>query len=250
MTESLNALKQLLDQCSDNEKAALLDYLKARLPQHPLEKEWGVDAEIILSAIARSSDLTKRGVRGIIAEAVFERNVLPELKGWNAVRFVEDRPYDFLLHSEGEVARGARIQVKLQRMRKQQPMLASQANRHYPKDLYVVEVQKTRGGFDPQTNEDTRPYRFGEFDILAVNMHPSTRDWNRFLYTLGTWLIPRSANPALIEIFQPVPTTPNEVWTDSLSACLQWFDAGERKRILEIAPELLVRRIRKKDRKP
>jgi len=250
MTESLNALKQLLDQCSDDERAALLEYLKTRLPQHRLEKEWGVDAEIILSAIARSSDLTKRGVRGIIAEAVFERNVLPGLKGWNAVRFVEDRPYDFLLHSDGEVARNARIQVKLQRMRKQQPMLASQANRHYPKDLYVVEVQKTRGGFDPQTNEDTRPYRFGEFDILAVNMHPSTRDWNRFLYTLGTWLIPRSANPALIEIFQPVPTAPNEVWTDSLAICLQSFDAGERKRILEIAPELLVRRVRKKDRKP
>jgi hypothetical protein len=249
MTESLNALKQLLDQCSDDERAALLEYLKTRLPQHPLEKEWGVDAEIILSAIARSSDLTKRGVRGIIAEAVFERNVLPPLKGWNAVRFVEDRPYDFLLHSEGEVARQARIQVKLQRMRKQQPMLASQANRHYPNDLYVVEVQKTRGGFDPQTNEDTRPYRFGEFDILAVNMHPSTRDWNRFLYTLGTWLIPRSANSALIEIFQPVPTAPTDVWTDSLAICLEWFDSGERKRILEIAPELLLRKVRKKDRK-
>ena len=28
----------------------------------------------------------------------------------------------------------------------------------------------------------TRPYRFGEFDILAVSMHPSTNDWNRFMY--------------------------------------------------------------------
>src|SRR5271155_2557590 len=108
MSPSLDELKHILDQCTDNDRAALLDYLKTRLPQHPLEQEWGVGAEVILSAIARSSDLAKRGVRGIIAEAVFERNVLPGLKRWSAVRFVEDRPYDFLLHSEGEVARQAR----------------------------------------------------------------------------------------------------------------------------------------------
>jgi hypothetical protein len=247
MTEPLSTLKQQLDRCTDAERAAVLDYLRVRVPQHPLEWEWGVGAEIILSAIARSSDLTKRGVRGIIAEAVFERNVLADLKGWPAVRFVGDRPYDFLLHSEAEPVRAARIQVKLQRMLKQEPMVAAKANRHYPKDMYVVEVQKTRGGFDPQTNEDTRPYRFGEFDILAVNMHPSTRDWHRFLYTLGNWLIPRHPNSELIEIFQPVPSVATDVWTDSLGTCLDWLMAGERKRILDIAPELLVRRARKRD---
>jgi len=245
MSRSLDELKHTLDQCTDEERATLLDYLKIRLPRHPLEKEWGVGAEVILSAISRSSDLTKRGVRGIIAEAVFERNVLVGLTGWDAVRFVEDRPFDFLLRRNGEEAREARIQVKLQRMLKQQPMLASQANRHYSKDFFVVEVQKTRGGFDPQTNEDTRPYRFGEFDILAVNLHPSTRDWNRFLYTLSDWLIPRHPNTALIEIFQPVPSVASDVWTDSLTTCLAWFLGGEKKRILNLAPELLVRRARK-----
>jgi hypothetical protein len=248
MSESLDNLRHLLDQCSDEERAALLDYLKARLPEHPLEREWGVGAEIILSAISRSSDLTKRGVRGIIAEAVFERNVLADLKDWEAVRFVDDRPYDFLIRAKGENPREVRIQVKLQRMLKQQPMRASEANRHYPLDMHVVEVQKTRGGFDPQTNEDTRPYRFGEFDILAVNTHPSTREWNRFLFTLGSWLIPRSPNAALIEIFQPVAAAPNDVWTDKLETCLQWLVANEPKRIFDIAPELLQRRIR--NRKP
>jgi hypothetical protein len=130
-------------------------------------------------------------------------------------------------------------------MRKQQAMLASEANRHYPKDMYVVEVQKTRGGIDLQTNEETRPYRFGEFDILAVNMHPSTRDWYKFLFTVSTWLIPRTANPALIEIFQPIPRAPNEFWTDRLETCLSWLASGERKKILDIAPELLQRRPRK-----
>lgn len=246
MSPSIDELKEILAECTDEERVALFDYLKARQPQHPLEKEWGVGAEVILSAISRSSDLTKRGVRGIIAEAVFERNILAGLKGWEAVRFVEDRPYDFLLRQGSGGVREARIQVKLQRMLKQQPMLASQANRHYPKDFFVVEVQKTRGGFDPQTNEDTRPYRFGEFDILAVNMHPSTKDWNNFLYTLSDWLIPRHPNSTLVEIFQPVPSTPGDKWTNSLDTCLGWLIAGEKRKIFDIAPELLVRRHRAK----
>jgi hypothetical protein len=245
MSPSIDELKHTLEQCTAEQQAALLDYLKTRVPQHDLEKEWGVGAEVILSAISRSSDLTKRGVRGIIAEAVFERNVLAGLKGWEAVRFVEDRPYDFLLRRGRQEVREARIQVKLQRMLRQQPMLASQANRHYSKDYFVVEVQKTRGGFDPQTNEDTRPYRFGEFDILAVNMHPSTRDWNKFLYTLSDWLIPRHPNTALIEIFQPVSPAPSAEWTGSLETCLEWLIEGEKKRIFEIAPELLTRRVRR-----
>ncbi len=246
MTEFASDLKRLLDECSDEQRAALFEYLTARLPQHPLEKEWGVGAEIILSAIARSSDLTKRGVRGIIAEAIFERNVLAGLKKWKVIPFVEDKAYDFLLRSEGTTPTDARVQVKLQRMLKQKPMMATQANRHYPEASYVVEVQKTRGGFDPQTNEDTRPYRFGEFDILAVNMQPSTSDWNIFRYTVGAWLIPRSEDSTLIEIFQPVPLLPSEVWTDSLITCLGWLATGERKKILDIAPELLVRRTRGK----
>jgi hypothetical protein len=250
MSESLEALKRLLDQCAPEERIVLLDYLRARLPRHSLEEEWGVDAEIILSAISRSSDLTKRGVRGIIAEAIFERKVLGTLGDWEAVSFLDDRPYDFLIRSVALEPREVRIQVKLQRMRKQQPMLASEANRHYPNDMYVVEVQKTRGGIDPKTDENTRPYRFGEFDVLAVNMHPSTRDWSRFFYTVSNWLIPRSPNAALIEIFQPVPRLPNEHWTDRLDICLEWLSARQEKAILDIDPKLLERKSRKPRQEP
>jgi hypothetical protein len=244
VSESPENLEKLLDQCTAEEQAALVDYLKTRVPQHPLEKEWGVGAEVILSAIGRSSDLTKRGVRGIIAEAIFERHVLARLDGWEAIAFTGDLPYDFLLRSKGSGSREARIQVKLQRMKTQRPMLASEANRHYPADQFVVEVQKTRGGVDLQTGEDTRPYRFGEFDILAVNMHPSTRDWNAFLFTLSKWLLPRHADAALVEIFQPVPDGPNEFWTANLEECLQWLDLSEDKKILDISPDLLKRRTR------
>jgi hypothetical protein len=245
MNETLEAAKRVLAQCTDEERIILFDYLKERLPRHPLEHEWSVGAEIILSAISRSSDLTKRGVRGIIAEAIFERNVLGTLKTWEAVSFVDDRPYDFLIRSKTSQPRDVRIQVKLQRMRQQQPMLASQANRHYPAEMYVVEVQKTRGGIDLQTNEETRPYRFGEFDVLAVNMHPSTRDWTRFLFTPSNWLVPRSLHTSLIEIFQPVSQLANEYWTDNLETCLEWVAAGLQKRILDIDPKLLARKKRK-----
>jgi hypothetical protein len=245
VNESLKNIEDLLDQCTLEEQAALLDYLKARIPQHPLEKEWGVGADVILSAISRSNDLTKRGVRGIIAEAIFERHVVAPLAGWEVIAFTGDQPFDFLLRSRTPTPEEVRIQVKLQRMKTQRPMMASEANRHFPADHYVVEVQKTRGGIDFQTGQNTRPYRFGEFDILAVNMHPSTRDWNAFLFTLGKWLLPRHADTALIEIFQPVPNGENEFWTNSLETCLQWLGISEDKRILDISPELLRRRSRK-----
>jgi hypothetical protein len=246
MSDFPKRIKNLLNQCTPEEQGVLIDYLKARLPQHPLEKEWGVGADVTLSAISRSNDLTKRGVRGIIAEAIFERHVVAPLRRWKVIAFTGDQPFDFLPRSKGRPPQEVRIQVKLQRMKTQRPMMASEANRHFPSDHYVVEVQKTRGGIDLQTGENTRPYRFGEFDILAVNMHPSTRDWHRFLFTLGKWLLPRHANAWLIEIFQPVPKSPNDFWTDSFETCLRWFALSEDKRILDIAQELLRRRSRRK----
>jgi hypothetical protein len=250
MSESLDSAKELLNRCTDEERVVLFDFLRDRSPRHPLEQEWGVGAEIILSAISRSSDLTKRGVRGIIAEAIFERNVLGRLNGWEVISFIDDRPYDFLIRSSAQQSQEVRIQVKLQRMRQHRAMLASQANRHYPAEMYVVEVQKTRGGIDLQTNEETRPYRFGEFDVLAVNMHPSTRDWNKFLYTVSDWLIPRNPNTALIDIFQPVSPFPNDCWTNDLETCLRWLSSGHRNRVFDIDPKFLLRRSRKPKLRP
>ena len=246
MNESINRIKRLLDACTDEERASVLDYLKERHPEHPLEAEWGVSADVILSAISRSNDLTKRGIRGIIAEAIFERHTLSRLVGWSAVPLLEDRPYDFLIRLK---KRELRIQVKLQRRKKQRVMMASEANPNYPNDMYVVKVQKTRGGIDPTTGEDTRPYRYSDFDILAVNLHPSTNNWKEFRYTVSNWLLPRYENLALIEKFQPVAREPNESWTDSLGDCIEWLTSGDNKRVLDISPEHLQLRKRKLSRK-
>jgi len=245
MSESLAAIRKLIDECSEEDRRALKLYLRRLIP-HPLEHEWGIDADTILSAISRSSELTKRGVRGILAEAVFVNEVTPTVasSGWRAIDFSGDHPYDALL-KKGDLA--ARIQVKLQRLEEGVPKL------YYPKhyergSLFVVEVQKTRTGektarkTTPGTEAtitttesvtvSTRPYGFGDFDILAVNMHPSSGNWRNFRYTVASWLLPRAANTSLIEIFQPVAATPNDVWTDDLGTCLIWFEEAKRFRVL------------------
>ena len=231
MNESLATIRKLIDECSDEHRNALKLYLRNIAP-HPLEREWGIDADTILSAISRSSDLTKRGVRGIIAEAIFVNEVVPTVEsiGWHSVNLVGDYPYDAMLE-KGVLS--ARIQVKLQRLEKGVPKLYHP--KHYEKGtLFVVEVQKTRTG--EKTTEtatvNTRPYSFGDFDILAVNMHPSSGNWRNFRYTVASWLLPRPANKSLVEILQPVAAIPNESWTDDLGTCLSWYEGAKQIRVL------------------
>jgi hypothetical protein len=241
MGESVETVKNLIDQCTAEERRALFEYIRRRIAPHPLEEQWGIDAETILTAIHRSPDLTQRGVRGILAEAVFERDVLPSIEslGWHILPVPGgDPPYDFLLERGGQ---RASIQVKLQRTEQGQPKRYQP--KRYPNELYVVEVQRTRSGRKRQKkaakgssagDQSTRPYRFGDFDILAVNIQPATRQWRDFRYTVSSWLIPRKSNSRLIEIFQPVSFSPNDVWTDKLDVSLEWLRQGERRKVRQI----------------
>ena len=178
-------------------------------------------------------NLTLRGIRGILAEAIFERRLLPEIerKGWSAIKIVGDQSYDFLIERADKSQ--VRIQVKLQRSQRGSPKEYAARSRGSlkcpPGVFYVVEVQKTRSGV--KDGKKTRPYRFGDFDILAVNLHPVTGSWERFAFTVGSWLLPRATEPSLIEIFQPVPIIPDEYWTDDLNECVERFLSGTQKRI-------------------
>lgn len=244
---------QLIDACSRAEQRIIFDHVRKQIILHPLESEWGINAETILSAISRSSDLTLRGVRGIIAEATFADFVVPTLADKWDVQLIEgDQSYDFFLHRRTDKL-PLRIQVKLQRKERQEPKLISNSRRKLllnpPEPLYVVEVQRTRTGKrrkkvkNPKGEmldeasvdiEETRPYRFGEFDIIAVNMHPSTGNWKRFMYTVASWLVPRPA-PAehLIEIMQPVAAITDEYWTDDVNQCIEWFLSSEIRRLYD-----------------
>jgi hypothetical protein len=153
-----------------------------------------------------------------------------EAGGWKAAKVIGDQSYDFLIES-GPVQ--IRIQVKLQRKERGEPKEYAARSRAALKcpegTMYVVEVQKTRSG--ERQGQATRPYRFGDFDILAVNLHPATKNWTRFVFTVGNWLLPRASDPSLIEIFQPVPLVPDDFWTDDLNRCIDWFLSGSQRRL-------------------
>lgn len=211
---------QLLDSCTEEERLEIFRYLRKTIPIHAIEAKLNTQAEVILEAIDRASDLTLRGIRGIIAEAAFLVEVLGKLDEWKDVTPPGDAAYDFLIEDLiGQVS----IQVKMQRKERGEPKIRN--------GKYVVETQRTRGGRDSATGLETRPYRFGEFDILAVSMHPSTNDWDTFMYSVGSWLRPRSSAANLLEVFQPIPQEINEDWTNDLSTCIGWLRSGIKKTI-------------------
>ena len=111
-------------------------------------------------------------------------------------------------------------------------MTANQARKGFRNDMYVVETQKTRGGKD-ELGSDTRPYKFNEFDILAVCMQPSTGKWDDYMYSLDRWLIPDPKNSNLLLKFQPVAMSPNNDWTNSLETAINWFiEANEQPKTI------------------
>ena len=197
--EKLKAIIAALGEATVDERRRILEILRAEFPIHELERKWNTSAELILEAISRSSDLTHRGIRGVIAEAAFHRTVVIPLaeQGWADKTPAGEHPFDFLLCREDL---SVRVQVKMQRLEKHVPKLWKKSKELRPTPVYVVETQKTRSGTDSK-GQSTRPYRFGEFDILAVAMHPSSGDWHHFQYTVADWLLPRAQDKKLISVF-------------------------------------------------
>jgi hypothetical protein len=220
-------VKRLLPACSAAGRRKIFDMLREEFAIHSLESDWNVSAEIVLESIARSSELTQRMFRGVLAEAAFKIEVVDTLDGWTDVTPDGNHPFDFKLE---RASRHVTIQTKLQRKAKGEPWTAEKAPGLNDPDQYVVEVQKTRSGLDAK-GKSTRPYRFGEFDILAVSMEPVAQDWSVFRFTLGRWLIPRFDDSGAIQVYQPVSLKPNEDWTDNLASCIEWLFDGTEKTI-------------------
>lgn len=226
--DSLQAIHAALAAVSPEDRRRVFENLRKEFPIHELERQWNVSAEVVLEAIARATDLTQRGLRGVIAEATFGSAVVTPLMaaGWKNSTPAGDIPFDYCI----EDATGAvRIQVKNQRIEKKVPKLWK-GN----KSVFVVETQKTRTGKDKK-GKATRPYRFGEFDILAVCLHPSTRNWESFVYTVGNWLLPRKGNKKLIAVYQPVDPGAAQDWTTDFQTAVSWYRAG-RKRTIAAPP--------------
>ena len=228
---NLREIEHLLNSCSKEERHQIFRKLRQEFTIHPIETELNARAEIILDAIHRGSDLTLRGIRGIIAECTFALDVVQNLPGWEDITPKGDHSYDFLLKDEtGQV----RIQVKMQRQEKHVPKVALPRSKSWsflPSAMYVVETQRTRGGKKSQTGEKTRPYALGQFDILAVSLHPSTKEWGRFLYTVASWLLQSKDNSNWLQVLQPVAQQPDEFWTDDFLESVRWFRSGVKRQL-------------------
>lgn len=218
-------IQKFLQTLSEEEKKVLYEQLKIEIGIHPLENEIGLSGDAVLSAIQKmraEAPLTWRMLRGVLAETTYGVNVLTKIVGWSDITPIGDLPYDYLI-TDGTI--NIRIQIKLQRSKDFVAMTANQARKDFRNDMYVVETQKTRGGKD-ELGSDTRPYKFNEFDILAVCMQPSTGKWDDYMYSLDRWLIPDPKNSNLLLKFQPVAMSPDNDWTDSLETAIGWFTQG------------------------
>ena len=208
-------IKRELERCSHEERLQIFRHLRKEFTIHQLERDYRVPAEVILEAIARAPDLTQRGFRGVIAEAIFIQEVMPHAvtKGWRDTTppNTENPSFDARLQRADCVAR---IQVKTQRKQGGTAMEKDFANSGR---CFVVETQRTRSG-KTNAREDTRPYRDDEFDILAVCMFPSTNEWTTFRFALVRDLLRRPANRHLLAVLQPVPREPSltGVWSTNL----------------------------------
>lgn len=244
-TISLDSIRPLIAKSSKEDQETLFRELRQRHQIHEFEQVIGAPAEMILEAVHRAPELTRRMLRGVIADAAFRTFVVPKCEplGWSNVTPEGNFAYDYMMQDvKGKIS----VQVKLQRSEKGKPVVKDGARFGFEGDVYMTETQKTRTGNDG--DEKTRPYRYGEFDVLAVSMQPSTGKWDRYMYTLGRWLLPGKGENEMATM-QPVSMKPNEFWTDDFAAVAAWFradDGGKRMSLVELPKKARVNR-KKKD---
>lgn len=220
----LQAIRDLLQRCSAEERRVIFQELRKDHTIHEFEKILGASAETILEAFHRSPELTVRMMRGVIADAAFGTQVVPKLadRQWRDITPEGNFLYDYKLDDGcGPIT----VQVKLQRSLKGRPHFDWGGRYDMGKAVYIVETQKTRTGNDGEV--ETRPYRYGDFDVLAVAMQPSAKQWDRFKFTLSRWLIPKTMGSNEIATLQPVAIEPSDYWTDDFVEVAAWFRAAD-----------------------
>jgi hypothetical protein len=210
--EDFNKLLLILKKCNKSQLDVLCKHLNIKPFTHPIEKLINVKAEILLNSLVRSSYITLNGIRGIIAESTFNDIVVKNSKRWRDIPAGAQNPYDFILEDDiGQV----RIQIKLQRKVDNLPWIRKDG-------CAVVETYRTRSG-KTKEGESSRPYRYGEFDLLGVCMEPSEGTWESFLYIPQKYLECEKGNIKFLNKLQSVPLTPKDNWTASLDEAVELF---------------------------
>lgn len=182
---------EILRQFSAEQRRSLFCELRKEFPIHDYEASVGASAETILGAIHRAPELTRRMLRGVIAESAFVEFALPGIVryGWRDITPIGNFAYDFLLSNGREqISLQLKLQLKLQRSERGKPLIEPGAKYGLPDDVFIVETQKTRSG--KRSGRKTRPYAYGEFDLICVALQPSSGDWAHFRYGLAHNLLP------------------------------------------------------------
>lgn len=237
--DGLTKMRAMLALCTPEDRAVLFRELRAVHQIHEFEAIIGAPAEMILEAVHRAPELTRRMLRGVIADAAFRTFVVPAVApyGWSDETPEGNFAYDYKLRDDvGPVT----VQVKLQRSERGAPVIRNGKRYGFGPQVFMTETQKTRTGTDSKENQ-TRPYRYGEFDILAVSMQPSTGKWDRYLYTIGRWLLPGKKDGEMATL-QPVTMQPGEFWTDDFRIAAHWFRVANDGKRMKILPGDLGRR--------
>jgi len=230
--ELVSSIRELLSTCSADQKRLIFSDLRKEVSIHEFEHVIGAPAEMILEAVHRAPELTRRMLRGVIADAAFRQFVIPPLldEGWKDVTPPGNFAYDYMLaDGTGEVS----VQVKLQRSEKGKPVVRNGKKYGFEDDVFIVETQKTRTGND-SNQQKTRPYRYGEFDILAVSLQPYTQHWDRYLFTIQRWLLPGKDQSELATL-QPVSMLSDRFWTNNFQTAVDWLRTDDNgKSLLEL----------------
>lgn len=243
---NLAAIRELLLLCTPVEQETLFKELRKTHLIHEFERVIGAPAEMILEAVHRAPELTRRMLRGVIADAAFRTFIVPSVatRGWRDVTPEGNFAYDYKMDDgQGPIT----VQVKLQRSERGAPVVKAGQRYSFDGEVFMTETQKTRTGSDG--DEKTRPYRYGEFDVLAVSMQPSTSKWDRYMYTLGRWLLP-GKKAGEMATMQPVAKTSNEFWTDDFATAAAWFRADDGGKRMTIAARVKAARapLKKRDK--
>ena len=163
---------------------------------HPLEEEYGLTAEEILTAVNKRFRL-KVALEGAVAEVRFERK-LRELKDSGTVHRYEEHDLDdypdfTVWPSEG----GPELKVEVKNIRD-----SKEAYRERGRVVaYKVELQKTRRGEDPSS----RYYDTDRFDVVAVCLGKKTGDWGQFFYAKTSDLERSPKYPNKLNVMHRVP---------------------------------------------
>lgn len=177
---------------------------------HPLEAKLNAPAADIMDAIAKGFR-AQADVKGKLAELYFSR-ALEHLKvrgviqgfTWND----KDGEPDFVVEIDGK-----KLVAEVKNIR------SGSQKRLVGDGWGTVELQKTRNGVDA-SGQKTRGYQKDHFDLLGVCLFNQTGQWT-YCFADSSHLSVRTTDANILEIYQRVTYTGNDVWKTDLEAVIR-----------------------------